>query len=203
MLKKKWIVRSRAWISILLMLPFAVAAILSHPLFEGSSGASIAYQAAGWTLFLLGAFWRWWATLYIGGQKGEVLVCEGPYSLCRNPLYLGTFLIVMAIALLIQSALFAVGVSLATLFYLFITVRDEERRLEARFGKAFLAYRSQVPMFLPQFKRYHSGDRIEVQVIGLRAEFFRSLRWCWVPFLCNLLFQLRLNAWWPHYFRLP
>jgi hypothetical protein len=58
-------------------------------------------------------------------------------------------------------------------------------------------------MFIPRWRRYHSPERVEVRLDGLQAEFLRSLRWCWVPFLCHVVLILRIQTWWPHYFDLP
>ena len=33
----------------------------------------------------IGAFGRIWCSLYIAGYKNNVLVTDGPYSMCRNP----------------------------------------------------------------------------------------------------------------------
>ncbi|MEN6347994.1 MAG: hypothetical protein ABFD08_01155 [Syntrophomonas sp.] len=48
----------------------------------------------GAVLFLIGSILvgiaslgRLWCSLYIAGYKTDFLVIEGPYSLCRNPLY--------------------------------------------------------------------------------------------------------------------
>ena len=35
---------------------------------------------------------RMWCAQYIAGYKNDVLVREGPYSVCRNPLYFFSFL---------------------------------------------------------------------------------------------------------------
>lgn len=200
---KTRLARSRAWIGILMILPAATAVALSQPRNWTSESTSLVFQALGWILFTFGALYRWWATLYIGGRKGEVLVCDGPYSQCRNPLYFGTFLITMAIPVMVQSLLLATTVLAASVFYLHVTVRDEERRLQQRFGSRFLEYRSDVPMFWPRLGRYHASECVEVRLEGLRAELLRSLRWCWVPFLCHVFVVLRVQAWWPHYFDLP
>ena len=40
----------------------------------------------------IGAFGRIWCSLYIAGYKNNVLVIEGPYSMCRNPLYFFSFI---------------------------------------------------------------------------------------------------------------
>src|SRR5882757_8547660 len=42
----------------------------------------------GVVLIVLCVMGRTWASLYIAGRKGEKLVSDGPYSVCRNPLYL-------------------------------------------------------------------------------------------------------------------
>ncbi|MGE3314168.1 MAG: isoprenylcysteine carboxylmethyltransferase family protein, partial [Planctomycetaceae bacterium] len=161
MLEKRWIVRSRAWLAILIILPFAAIVAVSEPLIPLDDASKLGVWLVGWSLFLLGALYRWWATLYIGGRKGEELICEGPYSLCRNPLYFGTFSISMSIAALICSLSFAVGVLAASVFYLAVTVREEERRLQIQFGDEFLSYRERVPMFVPLSTSYHSPERIQ------------------------------------------
>jgi protein-S-isoprenylcysteine O-methyltransferase Ste14 len=50
-------------------------------------------------MFLLGCLMvglativRVWCALYIAGYKDDVLVTEGPYSICSNPLYFFNFL---------------------------------------------------------------------------------------------------------------
>ena len=48
------------------------------------------WNYAGIPVLILGQVLRGWAVGYI--HKDKVLSTEGPYSLCRHPLYLGTFL---------------------------------------------------------------------------------------------------------------
>jgi len=200
---KSWWARSRAWISILLLVPAGVLAAVSPPHVPFGSCSELGYEAAGWSLFVLGAFARWWATLYIGGRKGNQLILEGPYSISRNPLYFGTFLIVMSIAVMIQSLLFALAALTASALYLSVTVPDEQRRLQRRHGQAFDDYRRRVPVFFPMIHLYCSTDTVPVRVDGLRAELNRTLRWIWVPFLCHAFMHLRAQDWWPHLWNLP
>ncbi len=54
---------------------------MSHRSSDGT--VSITYPSM---LFLAGAAFRFWATLYLGGRKDAVVVDTGPYSLCRHPL---------------------------------------------------------------------------------------------------------------------
>jgi protein-S-isoprenylcysteine O-methyltransferase Ste14 len=47
----------------------------------------------GGFMAILGAIMaRLWCTLYIGNRKSVQLVMDGPYSLCRNPLYTASIL---------------------------------------------------------------------------------------------------------------
>ena len=40
----------------------------------------------------IASFGRLWCSLYIAGYKTDNLVTEGPYSMCRNPLYFFSFI---------------------------------------------------------------------------------------------------------------
>lgn len=41
----------------------------------------------GTILVGIGSLGRMWCSLYIAGYKREQLIADGPYSMCRNPLY--------------------------------------------------------------------------------------------------------------------
>ena len=201
--ERPWIVRSRAWISILLLTPFAAYAVISAPRIRDGSVADFVLDILGWTCFAAGAMFRWWATLYVGGRKDRELAIDGPYSLCRNPLYLGTFLLTFSIAFYLRSFLLGFGIILATTIYLGITVPWEEQSLSRLFGERFDTYRRKTPKFLPEFKRFHSPSLIQVNMEGISAEFRRALRWMWIPFLAQSLEQLKHSRWWSAWMNLP
>lgn len=113
-------------------------------------------------LVIIGASGRVWASLYLGGRKNATLVQDGPYSLCRNPLYF--FSAVGALGIAIQShRLLVVLVLLLFLLVVYTrTIRAEERRLAAAFGETFERYRASTPRFFPRFGRYRSDPAITV-----------------------------------------
>jgi protein-S-isoprenylcysteine O-methyltransferase Ste14 len=201
--RREWWVRSRGWISILLLVPFAVATLLSWPFVRDHSPWHLPLEAAGWTCFLVVLGFRWWATLYIGGRKQVTVVSEGPYSLCRDPLYLGTFLMTLAIAFYVPSLTFAAGLIVASLFYLSVTVSAEEGLLRQTFGDEYTRYCQEVPRFFPRIRRARTVPVIEVISKGLRAELIRAARYVWVPLLAEGIAHLRFEPWWPHPWRLP
>jgi protein-S-isoprenylcysteine O-methyltransferase Ste14 len=160
-------------------------------------------QCAGWLLFLAGATMRWWATLYLGGRKSKELITEGPYSVSRNPIYIGTFALTLAIGVLSQSVAFSLAVLVVSAVYVILTVSLEESELRAEHGEQFQAYCERVPRFIPKPDLYHSPGTISVRASGLWAEFIRACRWASIPIACDLIAHLRAEPWWPAWFALP
>lgn len=106
-------------------------------------------------LAALGTFLRVWGAAYLGSSvvqsptmQSRGVVAAGPYRYLRNPLYLGSFLFLLAISVLmpVAGAIFAV---LAMGVHLVRLVLREEGFLAAQQGKAYLAYKNLVPRFLP------------------------------------------------------
>ena len=201
--EKSWLARSRAWISILLLVPIAILVVLAPPHFVPESAAGIVCSLAGYLLFAGGVAWRWWATVYIGGAKDREVITQGAYSVCRNPLYLGTLLIALSAACFMQSLSLAVMIAVVSLYYLGVTIANEEERLALRMGQPYLAYKARVPRLWPRLSLYESKETVTVEIGGLKAEAIRALRYGWLPLACQGLMLVRDNAWWPVVFPLP
>ena len=105
----------------------------------------------GIAIALSGIALRFWAAGYI--EKNRRLIVDGPYALCRNPLYLGSFIMgigaVLAIRIWWLLAVYIIGFAA---FY-WPTVHKEEQTLLDRFGDEYRAYRGQVPSFIPRKSR--------------------------------------------------
>lgn len=115
-------------------------------------------------------------TLYIGGRKSAELVMLGPYSVCRNPLYvaslLGTIGAGMMLGSLITGAVFGL-----VFFIVFDTViRREERFLRAHFGERFAAYCATTPRWFPRMSRWQGGEELTVRP-GLLFNTVRDASW--------------------------
>lgn len=198
-----WAFRSRGLVGTLLVLSFGGLVLFSAPASFEAQWAHLVLRALGWLVFVTGAAWRFWATLYIGGRKRLVLVCEGPYSLCRNPLYVGTFLIALSAAVMLESATFAAGILLGAVFYAWATVPAEERYLAGQLGEPYLRYCQRVPRFLPRWSGFATAATISVSVGSLWNECRRAARWVWLPLAVDAVSRLRGEAWWPHWLNLP
>lgn len=192
--------RWRGVIGLAVLAPCGAAAALSPANVSRGGWAELGFDVAGWFLFVAGALLRWWATLYVESRKDRALVDEGPYSICRNPLYLGTFFMVVAIAAYLKSVTFVAGALVATLLYLAATLPIEERRLSDQFGEQYQRYAASVPRWWPRLGRLRTSPTIQVSVDGLGREARRAARWAWIPPLCELFSLLRQASWWPHPF---
>jgi protein-S-isoprenylcysteine O-methyltransferase Ste14 len=116
----------------------------------------ILFENTGFVLLMLAALGRIWCAVYISGRKDRVLCTDGPYSLCRNPLYFFSFLGVTGFFLALRN-FYALGITvLLFLVYYHFVIRSEERRLRALFGVAFDRYVRDTPRFIPAFRRIRS-----------------------------------------------
>lgn len=86
------------------------------------------------------------------GQVADVLNTTGIYSVVRNPLYLGNFLIWFAAGLLTRD--WWVSVFIITTFYFYHEriVFAEEEYLRRKFGHEYLQWAKVTPAFIPNLK---------------------------------------------------
>ncbi|MFL5539335.1 MAG: methyltransferase family protein [Longimicrobiaceae bacterium] len=89
-----------------------------------------------------------------GRQVAEQLNTTGPYSVVRNPLYLGNALMWAGVALYARSAWLALGVGIAFWLVYARIVCAEEAFLRERFGAAFTAWAAATPAFVPRLRGY-------------------------------------------------
>lgn len=106
----------------------------------------------GGAVMMAGEFLRTWASGYI--YKDEELAQEGPYSLVRNPLYLGSFFIGLGAAILSARLLFLILYPFLFLATYLPLIQKEEARLLERFGEQALRYMQRVPRLLPSFETF-------------------------------------------------
>lgn len=105
----------------------------------------------GFFFILAGIFFRAWSSGYI--NKDNELAKDGPYSLTRNPLYFGNFILGIGIAVAsnnIPSAIIFIIYYL--LFFPFLMV-IEHRRLKKKFKKEYIEWSKKSNSFFPKIKK--------------------------------------------------
>jgi protein-S-isoprenylcysteine O-methyltransferase Ste14 len=140
----------------------------------------------------LAAAIRVWGTAYLGNytvgnaeMKAGGVLADGPYRYVRNPLYIGTFLTMAAICVLMPTVSAAVTLVLLAVFLLRL-ILGEEAFLASRLGEPYRAYCKAVPRLVPSLRpriaaggrKPHWGDALlgEILPLGVLVS-FAALSW--------------------------
>jgi protein-S-isoprenylcysteine O-methyltransferase Ste14 len=144
-----WLFRQRTW----LPLPIAAALLLVPANAVPVDSTSVTW--AGVPIVAAGELLRVWAVHHIGvisrtrSDRLGPLIDTGPFSLVRNPLYLGNILLWVGFAVSAR-LLWLVPVIVAVLAFEYHTiVRWEEGLLTARIGATYGDYTRRVPRWVP------------------------------------------------------
>lgn len=146
-------------------LRIATAALLPALLFTrpALAGLPVALlRDAGLICVIAAVLGRFWAILHIGGRKNRQLMQQGPYSLCRHPLYLFSTIGAAGFGLMLGSVTLGVLVGGLVLAILAATAAREERDLRRIFGTGYDAYAARVPRILPRLAGFQTPATITV-----------------------------------------
>lgn len=103
---------------------------------------------AGVALGGLGEAIRLWASGHIA--KTETLATGGPYAHTRNPLYFGSLLLAIGLAVAASSPLVAGLVVVYFAAFYPAVIREEADFLRQKFGADYAAWEREVPAFFPR-----------------------------------------------------
>ena len=177
-----------------------VVTLFSGPMPSLSFWPNATVVTLGWSTLILGLVIRLWGTSAIAGRKGLQVVSDGPYALCRNPLYWGTFLIAISMTLFLQSGVFAVSLMPPVLLYLFAVVPAEERFLRHHLGRDYTNYCERTPRWWPKWSGRSLLRTTPASLVGWYAECHRQLIWLLLPLLAYAIGATRNLAGWPQFF---
>jgi hypothetical protein len=107
---------------------------------------------------LISALFRVWGTAYLGPTTvnsmnmvaGKVMA-DGPYRYVRNPLYVGLWFMVAAMAFLMPATGALLAIALITIVIVRLTL-GEETFLKAQLGEPYVSYLHAVPRFVPSLR---------------------------------------------------
>jgi protein-S-isoprenylcysteine O-methyltransferase Ste14 len=139
---------------------------------EGTLHESV--EIMGQILLLVAVAGRTWCSLYIGGRKKTEIVDTGPYSVCRNPLYVFSVLGGFGVGAQLGSLTASVLLGFITICVFVMVVRKEEQFLESKFGVAYRAYTQRVPAFLPNFRLWRNVETMEINPRLVVRTFFEA-----------------------------
>jgi len=88
------------------------------------------------------------------GQVADELNTTGIYSIMRNPLYLGNYLMWVAVSMLTGNIWFVLLFTLVFWIYYERIVYAEENFLRNKFGQTYIDWTNKTPVFLPKHLNY-------------------------------------------------
>jgi len=121
--------------------PLAIAVLF----FARPNPRSILYGAL---VGLVGLALRAWAAGYL--HKQEVLTVTGPYAYTRNPLYLGSAVLALSVAIATRSWISSLLLGVYFAVFYSVVMRREENELRLRHAENFDRYATAVPLFFPR-----------------------------------------------------
>ena len=155
-----------------LVLGAVAFACLTGGTWHTHSPVSLAMESTAVGFLLAGCIGRIWCSVHIAGRKNAVVVAQGPYSVCRNPLYFFSMFAFMGAGLAFES--FTTLAIFTIVFFLthWPTILREERFLRGEFGADYDAYCARVPRFFPKLSLYQVPATLTVDT----RVFTKSLR---------------------------
>jgi protein-S-isoprenylcysteine O-methyltransferase Ste14 len=138
---------------------------------------------------------RLWCGIYVFGRKSKVLCQDGPYSICRNPLYVFTSLGALGVAVASNRIAVVTGFASIYCFYYFLVVKFEEKRLSQLFGREYETYCARVSRFRPHFRNYRSRERIEIHPHILLRAMVKGMWFFCLIFALEIIEILKRTPW--------
>ena len=159
------------------------------------------YFFLGIFLIVIGEIIRLRSVSFAGGETrtmnvGASSICKsGPYSIVRNPLYIGNMMIYIGFAF-VAGSVYVVTISSITFVYFFIQysliISLEEEALEEKFGDEYINYKKLVPSILPKinntFRNYDTIPSSLAKTIKTEKRTLQNI------LLVSLLLFLRIKS---------
>lgn len=159
------------------------------------------YLLLGIALIVIGEIIRLRSVSFAGGETrtmnvGASSICKsGPYSIVRNPLYIGNMLIYVGFTF-VAGSVYVVTISSITFVYFFIQysliISLEEEALEVKFGDEYITYKKLVPSIFPKinntFRNYDTIPSSLAKTIKTEKRTLQNI------LLVSLLLFLRIKS---------
>jgi protein-S-isoprenylcysteine O-methyltransferase Ste14 len=125
-----------------LRVPIGIVALLLL-----ASFANRDWLLAGFLVSMFGELIQVWC--FASLDKASTLAVRGPYTMVRNPMYLGRYFIVLGFMMLLGNWWVLAGYTILYWLYMDARVQREERRLRPIFGESYDRYCATVRRFVP------------------------------------------------------
>lgn len=147
-------------------------------------------EMLGYALLVAATLWRIWCALFIAGSKNGELAGSGPYSVVRNPLYIGNFLGLLGFGFAVEQPLIAIVLGGAFAMFYPSVVAQEEANLQRIFGQSYLDYCARVPRWIPDWSLYQEPATMTISPRFVRKAIFDAMWFLWAFALWEFVEEL-------------
>jgi len=145
---------------------------------------------SGAVLVGIASLGRLWCSVYIAGYKTDHLVTQGPYSMCRNPLYFFSLLGAVGIGFASENFLIPVLILIGFVAYYPIIIKSEEAELTKLHKDEFEMYLKKVPRFFPKISFLAEPEEYIVKPVIFKRHIFSALWFIWFVGILELIEEL-------------
>jgi protein-S-isoprenylcysteine O-methyltransferase Ste14 len=170
----------------ILMVLTLVAGVSCQTRFPAGTSEHLALEVLGFALTVVCAIGRIYVSTFIGGVKNARLITTGPYTLCRNPLYLFSLCGALGIGLMTTSLVCATVIFTGFYVVYLCLIEREEGFLREKFGADFEDFVKSTPRLLPDFKKFSCPMEMTFQPRFL-TNAVKDAVWWFVPLPVFLL----------------
>ena len=136
-------------------------------------------EMLGYALLVVATLWRIWCALFIAGTKNGELAAGGPYSVVRNPLYIGNFLGASGFGFAVEQPLLALALGAVFALGYPAVIAQEEANLTRIFGDRYREYCARVPRWLPDWSLYIEPELVTVSPRHVRKAILDAMWFLW------------------------
>ena len=147
---------------------------------DRAPGVAVGLFATGVVLVAVAALGRTWCSMYVAGYKGRTLVTEGPYSVCRHPLYLFSLIGGVGLGLTAKSVTVPLVLLAGFGAVYSLVIRREEEALRQAFGRDYDDYARSTPRFLPRLSLLREPREYLVDPLVFRAHLLSAVWFVWL-----------------------
>ena len=196
------ILKARLPISVAFAASLVFLVVFSTSIWETHPAVEVSLFVSACFLIGIASLGRVWCSLYIAGYKMNKLVIEGPYSMCRNPLYFFSFLGGIGCGLATETFVIPlIVISFFALYYPFV-IKSEEIELREIHKQALDEYLKTTPAFFPKLSLLNEPSKYLVNPKIFRKHIFDTLWFIWFVGILEVIKGIHEMRVTPAFFKL-
>ncbi|MFA4916416.1 MAG: isoprenylcysteine carboxylmethyltransferase family protein [Syntrophales bacterium] len=183
----------RLYISQIFVVLLIVLICVSRSLWEDKAPlVSTVLFFGGAVLVGIASLGRLWCSVYIAGYKTDRLITQGPYSMCRNPLYFFSLIGALGVGFASESFLIPVLILIGFVAYYPLVIKSEEAELAKLHKNEFEMYFKTVPRFFPKISCLTEPEEYIVKPVIFKRHMFSALWFIWFMGILELIEELHV-----------